>query len=324
MIFLEKSAAASQTSSSAVPRIIYSATISRPASSNFPLTNQKDVPMREIHPTAIVDRRAELMDHVQVQAYCIIEGAVQIGRGTVIRPHSVLQGPARIGEDCRIGPAAYVGLPPQHRTADAGAGELIVGDRVEIRETATVHRSITAGTDHATRIGNDCYIMAGAHVGHDCVLGENVTLANAVLLGGHCRIGNRVFVGGGAALHQHVRVGRLAIVGGNEIVTQEVLPFAAIRGGGMRGFNSIGCRRSRMCPEAMLALRAFYRAVRRCRTIGAAILELDPLQLKCLEIREILDFAALAKRGILPAACARWAGRAKLAVSDGVDEEGNP
>jgi UDP-N-acetylglucosamine acyltransferase len=276
--------------------------------------------MREIHPTAIVDRRAELMDHVKVQAYCIIEGAVQIGRGSIIRPHSQLQGPTRIGEDCRIGPAAYVGLPPQHRTADAAAGELIIGDRVEIRETATVHRSISAGADHATRIGDDCYIMAGAHVGHDSVLGEFVTLANAALLGGHCRIGARAFIGGGATLHQGVRVGRLAIIGGNEIITQEVLPFATVRGGGLRGFNSIGCKRAHLCSESMLAIRAFYRGVRRCRTIGAAVLSLDDRLLEGLEIKEILDFIAKAKRGILPSATARWG--PKLAGVDAAIEVG--
>jgi UDP-N-acetylglucosamine acyltransferase len=277
--------------------------------------------MRDIHPTAIIDSRAELMDDVAVQAYCIIEGPVQIGRGTIVRAHTHLQGPTKIGEDCRIGPAAYVGLPPQHRTADATIGELIVGDRVEIRETATVHRSINLGADDATRIGNDCYIMAGAHVGHDSVLGEFVTLANAVLLGGHVRIDSRAFIGGGVTVHQHVRIGRLVIVGGNEIVTQDVLPFAAIRGGGMRGFNAIGCRRASLGTEAILAIRAFYRAVRCCRTISTALGELDAIARERPEIREILDFVSKSKRGILPAASARWGRQAKLVGGNGAGDD---
>jgi UDP-N-acetylglucosamine acyltransferase len=214
-----------------------------------------------------------------------------------------------------------VGLPPQHRTVDGSIGELIVGDRVEIRETATVHRSSRAGADHATRIGDDCYIMAAAHVGHDSVLGEFVTLANAVLLGGHCRIGSRAFIGGGVTVHQYVNIGRLVIVGGNEIVTQDVLPFAAVRGGGMRGFNAIGCRRASLGPETILAIRAFYRAVRCCRTISMALRELGAVALDRPEMMEIVDFVAKSKRGILPSASARWGRQAKLVGGNGAGED---
>jgi len=154
--------------------------------------------MSSIHPTEIVDPAAQLADDVQVGAYSIIKGPVNVGPGTVIHEHSHLHGQTTIGSHCQIGPAAFVGLQPQHLRADLEIGQLVIGDHVIIRETATIHRATTAGEGHATRIGSHCFIMGGVHIGHDCVLGDHVIAANGVLLGGHCEIGARAFLGGGA------------------------------------------------------------------------------------------------------------------------------
>jgi UDP-N-acetylglucosamine acyltransferase len=256
--------------------------------------------MANIHPTALVGSSAELAADVSVGPYSIIEGPVRIGSGTIIHSHTHLQGKTRIGEQCKIGPAAYVGLPPQHLRADAHVGELIIGNRVIIRETATVHRSIHPGEDKSTRVGDGCFIMGGAHVGHDCVLGHSVIMANAALLGGHCQIGDQAFIGGGAALHQFVRVGRLAIIGGNETVTQEVLPFAAVRDRGLRGYNAIGCRRAGMSRETISAIRAVFRNIHLHRLTGRALEEIRLTVPDLPEVRELLDFIATAKRGIVP------------------------
>lgn len=256
--------------------------------------------MAKIHPTALVDSRAELAEDVSIGAFSIVKGAVLVGRGTIIHEHTHLHGRTRIGENCEIGPAAYVGLPPQHLKADREIGQLVIGDGVIIRETATVHRSTQGGEENATRIGNNCFIMGGVHIAHDCVLGHSVILANAALLGGHCRIGDQAFLGGGAALHQFVRVGRLAIIGGNEAVTQEVPPFAAIRDRGMRGYNAIGCRRAGMNREAISAIRAVFRSLHFHRLTGHAVDEIRRAVPDLPEVRELLDFISTAKRGIVP------------------------
>jgi UDP-N-acetylglucosamine acyltransferase len=179
-------------------------------------------------------------------------------------------------------------------------GELIIGNGVIIRETASVHRATRAGAEHATRIGDNCFLMGGVHIAHDCVLGHSVIMANAALLGGHCQIGDKVFLGGGSTLHQFVRVGRLAIVGGNEAVTQEVLPFAAIRNGGMRGYNAIGCRRAGMGREAVSAIRAVFRSLHFHRLTERAMEEIRATVPNLPEVHELLDFIATAKRGLVP------------------------
>ena len=256
--------------------------------------------MANIHPTALVDASAELAADVAIGAYSIIQGPVQIGSGTIIHAHTHLQGKTRIGEHCQIGPAAYVGLAPQHLKADPNAGELSIGNHVIVRETATIHRSIHAGEDKATRVGDNCFIMGGVHVAHDCLLGHSVIMANAALLGGHCRIGDQAFIGGGATLHQFVRVGRLAIIGGNEVVTQEVLPFAAVRDRGLRGYNAIGCRRAGMNRETISAIRAVFRNIHLHRLTERALEEIRLTVPDLPEVRELLEFIATAKRGIVP------------------------
>jgi UDP-N-acetylglucosamine acyltransferase len=261
--------------------------------------------MANIHPTALVDAKAELASDVTIGAYSIIKGAVRIGAGTVIHEHTHLHGSTIIGERCEIGPTAFVGLKPQHLKADPNIGQLVIGNDVTIRETTTVHRSIVAGLEHATRIGDKCFIMGGVHIAHDCKLGNSVILANGVLLGGHCELAERAFMGGGSALHQFVRVGRLAIIGGNEAVSQEVLPFAAIRNGGMRGYNAIGCRRAGMTRESIHAVRSAYRSLHFHRLIDRAVEEIRQTIADVPEVRELLDFIATSKRGITPSAGGR-------------------
>jgi UDP-N-acetylglucosamine acyltransferase len=263
--------------------------------------------MANIHPTALVDSKAELAEDVTIGAYSIIKGPVQIGAGSVVHEHSHIHGQTVIGQRCELGPTAFIGLKPQHLKADPNVGELVIGNDVTIRETTTVHRSIVAGREHATRIGDKCFIMGGVHIGHDCDLGQEVIIANGGLLGGHCQIGDKAFLGGGSALHQFVRVGRLAIIGGNEAVTQDVLPFAAIRDRGMRGYNAVGCRRSGMNRETIQALRAVYRSLHSNRLMDRAVEEIRKTVPDLPEVREILNFIAASKRGIAPSVGGRRA-----------------
>jgi UDP-N-acetylglucosamine acyltransferase len=256
--------------------------------------------MPKIHPTAIVAPDVRLADDVEVGPYSILTGPLTIGAGTVILSHCVIGGPSVIGRDCRIGPAAYVGVPPQHINADHSIGRLIVGDRVTIRETATIHRSIAAGDELATKLGDDCFVMAAAHIGHNSRLGKSVIAAHGMMLGGHCLIGDNAFLGGGCAVHQFVRVGRLAIIGGNEKPTKDVPPFGAVRDGGLKGYNAIGCKRSGMSRESIAAIRGAYHALHTNRTMPAALKVMQEMGADTPEVRELLGFLTTTKRGVLP------------------------
>jgi UDP-N-acetylglucosamine acyltransferase len=255
--------------------------------------------MREIHPTAIVDRRAELADDVTVGAYCIIRAGVVIGPGTAIHDASHIHEGTTIGRNCRIGPAAFVGLPPQHTKFDGKDTRAIIGDEVVIRETASVHRSINPAPEHATRIGNRCMLMATSHVAHDCTLGEDVVLANGVLLGGHCVVGNRVFIGGGTGIHQFVRIGRLAMIAGNEPISHDIPPFAAARYWGLKGYNAIGCKRAGMSRQTIHAVRSAFHCLHMNRTMPAAMAAIRATIPMLPEIKELLDFLSSTKRGVL-------------------------
>jgi UDP-N-acetylglucosamine acyltransferase len=256
--------------------------------------------MPRIHPTAIVDSRAELADDVEIGPYAIIDGHVVVGAGSAIFAHSVIQGHTVIGAGCRIGPAAYLGGPPQHLASSGEGTSLVIGDEVVVRETATIHRAIHPGIEHATRIGRKCFVMAAVHIGHDCVLHDEAVAAGGALLGGHCIVGARAFLGGGSALHQFVQIGRLAILSGNEAVTRDVLPFAAVRYDGIKGYNAVGCRRAGMSRAAISSIRRAFACFHENRTVPAAVACIERDVPMTPEVREILAFVAGSKRGLHP------------------------
>jgi UDP-N-acetylglucosamine acyltransferase len=258
--------------------------------------------MREIHPSAVIDPQAELADDVTVGAYCIIRGNVRIGPGCVIDAHSHIHGQAIIGQGCKIGPAAYVGLAPQDLKYSGEPTWVIIGDHVVIRETASVHRSTRPGLEHATRVGERCFLMGGSHVAHDCILGNDVVMANDALLAGHCQVGNRAFLGGGFTLHQFCRIGRLAMVAGNEALSQDVPPFAAVRYRALRGYNAVGCRRAGFSAQTSSAIRRAYQCLRKNRIMSAAVEAIKESVPDLPEVRELLQFIAVSRRGIAPSA----------------------
>ena len=268
--------------------------------------------MASIHPTAVLDPRVRLAEDVTVGPFAVIEGSVVVGPGTAIGAGSVVLGHTQIGPGCRIGPAA------QHTQFDGADTSLVIGAGTVIREGASVHRSTKPGIENATRVGTRCFLMAASHVGHDSRIGDGVVLANAVLIGGHCEVGTGAFLGGGCVIHQHCRVGRLAVICGNETVTRDTPPFAAVRYGGMKGYNAVGCRRGGIGREAGKAIRAAYQCLHSHRTTAAAvaaILEAAPLE---PEVQELLDFIAGTKRGIQPSV--HFISRMRQGVGDGDDD----
>jgi UDP-N-acetylglucosamine acyltransferase len=198
----------------------------------------------KIHPSAIVDPGARLGEDVEIGPYVSIGAEVEIGARTIVQSHAVIEGTVRIGAENRIGPGAIIGGWPQDLSFKPGMPSSVeIGDRNVIREYATIHRGTAA--DSATRLGDDNFLMAGAHLGHNCLLGNRVIIANNCLLGGYVTVQDAAFLGGGCVFHQFMRVGRLAIAQGLSAFSKDIPPFClAAERNLVFGLNVIGLRRA--------------------------------------------------------------------------------
>jgi UDP-N-acetylglucosamine acyltransferase len=216
--------------------------------------------MTVIHPTAIVSPGAELGVDVEIGPFCTVGPKVQVGAGSRLISHVVLDGTTSIGEACTIYPFAVLGAPPQHLAHKGEDTRLEIGDRNLIREHVTMQTG-TVGGGGVTKVGSDSLYMVGAHVAHDCVVGDRVTFANNATLGGHVSVGDFVFMGGLSAVHQFTRIGRYAFVGGGGIVTKDIIPYGSVWGNHahLEGLNLVGLKRRGFSRESINALRAAYR-----------------------------------------------------------------
>ncbi len=256
-----------------------------------------------VHPTAIVSSRAELADGVQVGPYCVIGEDVQIGEGTVLGPYCWIEGPSTIGRENRIYGHACLGIEPQDLKYRGEASTLKIGDRNRIREFVTVHRG-TEGGINTTVVGSDTLLMAGAHVAHDCILGDGVILANSATLAGHVEVGDSATVGAFSGVHQFCRVGRQAFIGGYSVLTRDALPFVktvGVRGDASTfGINVIGLQRRGFSEERILALKRAYRIL---LARGSRLQEAIDKVLKEVEVTEdvleLIRFVRTAERGFV-------------------------
>src|SRR6516162_10889017 len=200
--------------------------------------------MSQIHPTAIVAPGAELAGDVVIGPYCVIGGEVRLGRRVSVWSHAVVDGRTTIGEGTRLFPFTSVGLEPQDLKYRGEKSELVIGCNNTIREYVTMNPG-TAGGGMVTRIGNNCLFMVGAHVAHDCLIGNHVIMANNATLGGHVMVGDRVVIGGLAAVHQFIRIGAFAVIGGTSGVETDVIPFGRVKGDRayLAGLNLVGLER---------------------------------------------------------------------------------
>jgi UDP-N-acetylglucosamine acyltransferase len=206
--------------------------------------------MANIHPTAFVDKQAELDEDVVVSAFAYIGPKVYIGKGTIIKPHTYIEENTKIGKNNIIGPYAVIGTPPQHLEYKGEETWVEIGDGNIIREFATIHRG-TAKDQGLTRIGNNCLLMSYVHIAHDCVVEDNVIMANGATLGGHVRVGKRVVMGGFSAVHQFCRIGAYAFIGAMSGVDKDVPPFVKVFGipAKIQGLNLVGLRRAGFTKE---------------------------------------------------------------------------
>ena len=251
-----------------------------------------------IHPTAVIDSQAEIAAGVEIGAYVVIEGRVRIGHGTRVMAHAYLSGCTEIGEDNEIHPGAALGGAPQDKAYGGQETYLRIGQRNIIREHVQIHRGTAA--DSATVIGDDNFLMANSHVGHNCRLGNNVVLANGALLAGYVEVGNNAFISGNCVVHQFVRIGEYALMRGLSGTSRDVPPYALIDWQHtVRGVNVIGLKRAGFDEERIRAIRGVFRVLfRKGRNLALAVKEIEKSGRANPDVSALLDFIKTSKRGV--------------------------
>lgn len=254
-----------------------------------------------IDQTAVVSRDAKLAADVTIGAYAIIGPDVTIGAGSVIGPHVRVEGPTVIGERNVFYGHASIGGPPQDLKFKGERTELHIGDDNTFREFVTVNRG-TQGGGGRTTIASHNFLMAYAHIAHDCHVGSHTIFANNATLAGHVDIGDHVTVGAFSAVHQFTRAGDYAFIGGGSILTQDVLPYIKTVGNRPAktyGVNTIGLERKGFSRESIDALQRAYRLLVRSKLKLADALERIETELgTTAEVRYLLEFVRGSKRGI--------------------------
>lgn len=253
-----------------------------------------------IHPTALVSSKAHLAPDVEVGPYTVIADDVEIGPKTKIGTSCFIDDGARIGAEVEIFHGAVVSGRPQDLKYAGGKSYFYVGDRSIIREFVTLHRG-TVATGKST-VGKNCLLMAYAHVAHDCRLGDNVIMANAVQLGGHVEIGDWAIIGGGTVVHQFCKIGAHSMIGGGFRITQDLVPYALAAGYPLKvlGINKVGLERRGFPKETVAALERAFRYLFRGKLNTSQAVEKVRSEFDSLpEIKELLDFIAGAERGLI-------------------------
>lgn len=231
-----------------------------------------------IHPTAVVHAGAQLHPTVKVGAYAVIGEQVTIGPGTEIGAHVVIDGDTTIGAQNRIFPGAAIGMESQDLKYDGSMSQVVIGDNNLIREYVTINRATNAGA--ATLLGRNNLLMAYSHVAHNCVVEDNVIIANSVALAGHVHVESGARISGLVGVHQFVHIGRLAMIGGLSRIDRDVPPFTLINGNPayVRGLNQVGLQRAGLTtdPQTYRELKQAYRLVYRSgESLSAAVEKLD-------------------------------------------------
>lgn len=261
--------------------------------------------MTAVHPTALVDPRAELHESVRVGAFSIIGPHVRVGAGCEIGPHCVLEGHTTLGENNHVFQFASLGAAPQDKKYGGEPTRLEIGSGNTIREFVTINTG-TVQDAGITRLGDDNWIMAYVHIAHDCQLGSHLILANAVQLAGHVHLGDWVFLGGLTGVHQFVRVGAHAMTAFQTRLAQDVPPFVTAGGSPAeaQNINAEGLRRRGYSAERIAVIKQMYRLLyRRGLTLEAARQQIDALRGEVLaadaDIALMQDFLAAATRGLV-------------------------
>lgn len=214
----------------------------------------------QIHPTAIVDPAAELGAGVEIGPFCILGPKVKLADRVRLISHATIAGNTSVGDDCVLYPGVHLGHPPQDFKYQGEDTQLILGPRNILRENVTMHPGTTFARGRTT-VGSDGYFMVGAHVAHDCIVGDRVVFANGAAIGGETIVEDHVILGGMAGIHQKSRIGRHAFIGAMAMVTADVIPYGSVIGNHahLAGLNVVGLKRRGMPRETLRDLRAAYR-----------------------------------------------------------------
>lgn len=250
---------------------------------------------------AMIHPSAKLAEGVTVGPGTIIGDSVEIGAGTWVGPHVVIQGPTTIGKNNKIFQFSSVGDEPQDVTYQGEPTRLEIGDNNIIREFCMISRGTVKGGG-LTRLGDHNFLMAYAHVGHDCMIGNHVIMVNYSALSGHVSIHDYVTIGAYAAVHQFCHVGAYAFIARATYVTKDVLPYVMIAGHTTSacGINTVGLRRRGFSSTAIDCLRRAYKIIfRKGFTVQQAIVELDDLKESCPEVQPLIDALNQSTRGIV-------------------------
>ncbi len=257
-----------------------------------------------IHPTAVVDRGADIGSDVSIGPHAVIEDNVIIGRGSVIKAGAHIASGSRLGEDVRVFSYAVLGSIPQDLKFGGEETLLEIGDRTVIREFATLNRGTKARGK--TAVGSDCMLMAYSHVAHDCIVGDNCILANAATLAGHVTIGEWVIIGGLVPIHQFVKIGCHSIIGGGWRVPKDVPPYIIAAGNPLKpvDINKIGLKRRGFSDETLSRLTKAYKILFRSKTdMKHSLAALDEFFGKKedlgAEVEHLKDFILSSSRGVI-------------------------
>jgi len=250
---------------------------------------------------AVISERARLAPGVQVGAYAVVGDDVELGENCVLHPHAVVYGPARYGRENIFHSFSSIGGDPQDLTYHGERTSLEVGDRNAFRESVTVNRGTVKGGG-VTRIGSDNLFMTGAHIAHDCVVGDRTIFANAATLAGHVTVEDFASVGAFSAVHQFCRVGRYSYIGACSVITQDVPPFSRVvdeRDTRCYGINSIGLERQGFDPERIQAIERAYRLLLRSKLNTSQAVEQMRSELNgSPDVAELIAFIESSERGL--------------------------
>lgn len=260
-----------------------------------------------IHPTAVINPRAELDSSINIGPYVIIEHGVRIGPDCEIKPHTVISGPTSIGSHNTIGPFATIGAPPQDLKYRGEDSTLVIGDHNQIREYVSIHRG-TAGDRNETVVGSNNLLMGYVHIAHDCLLGNHAILANAATLAGHVVINDRAIIGGLVAIQQFTRIGAHSYIGGMSGISLDVPPYVIVSGtrNQMRvsGINKVGLKRCGLDSETIRKLDAAFKIIFRSpelllqEALDRTMAELPD----CEPVALLVDFFRTSKQGVIRSA----------------------
>ncbi len=253
-----------------------------------------------IHPTALVDAKAEIDSSVEIGPFSVIRGDVHIGSGVRIGSHVVIEPYVTVGPDCQIFQYAALGAVPQSVKFEGEKTFVKIGRGTVLREFVTVHRGTGFGGG-ITEIGEENYLMAYTHVAHDCRTGRKVMMANNATLAGHITIGDHATIGGLVAVHQFVRIGEYAFIGGKSAVVKDVPPYVIAAGDRVRlhGLNSVGLKRHGFSQQSLTALKKTYRIIFRIGlTLNEAIERVKAEVEQVPEVVTFIEFIQSSSRGI--------------------------